>query len=310
MRAMEDERNIMPPQRDIHPWDEFPRLLRDLDRDTWMQLGEAVSRCEHISGAPMEPEAERKLHTAFLVKGALASVAVEGKDLNEESVREYIGVDLKLPPPGMFPEQKINNIVDACESIAGIIEPENGYARLSIEDIRDLNRQVLKDLKEREDAVPGELRRHSVVVGIARSVPARDCGTLLEQFCAWLNEMEFPIGMEKPFSILAAIASHLYLVWIHPFGDGNGRTARLIEYRLLLEAGFTPAAAQLLSIFYARTRSEYFRQLDRANRSGTQMSGFFTYAIRGLIAQLRGQILVIQDLQRKTIEKMLLMGQQ
>lgn len=299
----------MSPQRNTQPWIDFTHHLRDLDRDTWMRLGEAVSRCEAIAGAPLEPEAERKLHTAYLIKGALASVEVEGKDVPEEEARKYLHADLEIPPPGLFPEQKINNIVDASELIASMIEPENGYSHLTLDEIRGYNSHVLRNLEEREDAVPGELRRHSVVVGIARSVPARDCEELLEQFCDWINGLEFPMGMEKPYSILTAIASHLYLVWIHPFGDGNGRTARLVEYRFLLEAGFTPAAAQLLSIFYAQTRTEYFRQLDRANRSGTQMSDFFTYAVRGLVAQLRGQLKIIQELQRKTIEKMLLMGQ-
>lgn len=293
----------MSPQRDTQPWIDFSHHLRELDRDTWIRLGEAVSRCESISGAPLEPESERRLHTVYLVKGALASVQVEGKKIDGQEACKYLEADLNMPPAGSFPEQKINNIVDACEAIASVIEPENGYSRISPDEIMDYNRQVLRDLERREDAVPGELRRHSVVVGIARSVPAKDCGQLLEEFCKWLNELEFPMGMEKTYSILTAIASHLYLVWIHPFGDGNGRTARLVEYRFLLEAGFTPASAQLLSIFYAHTRTEYFRQLDRANRSGTQMSDFFTYAVRGLVAQLRGQIRLIQDLQRRTVEK-------
>ena len=293
----------MPTIRDTQPWAEFAHHLRDLDQDTWMRLGEAVSRCENIAGAPLEPEAEATLHKTYLHKGALASVGVEGKDISEEEVRKYLQADLKVPPPGIFPKQKISNIVNACESIASIIAPQNGYSHLTPEDIMDYNSQVLHNLELGEDVAPGELRRHSVVVGIARSVPARDCKELLEKFCSWTSSLQFPMGMEKPYSILAAIASHLYLVWIHPFGDGNGRTARLVEYRFLLEAGFTPASAQLLSIFYAQSRTAYFRQLDRANRSGAQMSDFFTYAVRGLVAQLRGQIGIIQDLQRRTVEK-------
>lgn len=296
----------MPAQRDIRPWMDFTNHLRHLERETWMQLGEAVSRIEHITGAPMEPDADRGLHTAYMIKGALATVAVEGKTLAEKEIREYLGASLKLPPLKTFREQKINNIVEACESIVASIDPEE-YAPLTQEEIRDYNNLVLRDLEHREDVVPGELRRHSVVVGINRSVPARDCEILLEEFCTWINGLEFPVGMAKPYSILAAIASHLYLVWIHPFGDGNGRTARLIEFRYLLQAGFPPPAAQLLSIFYSLTRTEYYRQLDRANRSGSQMSEFFSYAVRGLVGQLRKQVEMIQGLQRETVEKILLL---
>ncbi|NOY75701.1 MAG: hypothetical protein GXP32_07900 [Kiritimatiellaeota bacterium] len=32
--------------------------------------------------------------------------------------------------------------------------------------------------------------------------------------------------------------AHVYIAWIHPFGDGNGKTARLMEFYLLLRSGF------------------------------------------------------------------------
>lgn len=298
----------MPTLRNTYPWLGFTDHLRKLERETWMQLGEAVSRIEHIAGAPLEPEAERKMHTAYMIKGAMATVAVEDKTLAEEDIREYLGASLRLPPKAIFPEQKINNIVDACKIIAASVDPEGKYPPLTPEETKNYNSLVLQELEHREDVVPGELRRHSVVVGINRSVPARDCEILLEEFCAWNNGLEFPAGMEKSYSILAAIASHLYFVWIHPFGDGNGRTARLIEFRNLLRAGFPPHVAQLLSIHYSLTRTEYFRQLDRANRSGSHMSEFFGYAVQGLVGQLRKQVEVIQTLQRETMEKILVMS--
>ena len=295
-------------QRDTHPWMEFNNHLRELERETWMQLGEAVARTELIAGAPLEPAAAGRLHTAYMVKGALATIAVEGKTLEEEEIRKYLGPSLEMPPPEIYPEQKINNIVGACESIAATIDPDE-YAPLTLEDVRIYNGLVLHSLDHHEDVSPGELRRNSVVVGINRSVPAKDCETLLAEFCEWLNNLEFPVGMTKTYSILAAIASHLYFVWIHPFGDGNGRTARLIEFRYLLQAGFPPPAAQLLSIYYSQTRTEYYRQLDRANRSGSHMSEFFSYSVRGLVIQLRKQMEIIQQLQRETVEKAVLLGQ-
>jgi cell filamentation protein, protein adenylyltransferase len=297
----------MPTQRDTFPWMGFTNHLRKLERETWMQLGEAVSLIEFIAKAPLEPEAERKLRTAYMLKGALATIAVEGKTLEEKKIREFLGESLELPSMESFPEQKINNIVDACESIVTSVGTEGEYSPLTPEEIMNYNSLVLLELEKRENVVPGELRQHSVVVGINRSVPARDCETLLEEFCAWINGIKFPANMEKSYSILAAIASHLYFVWIHPFGDGNGRTARLIEFRSLLRAGLPPHTAQLLSIYYSLTRTEYFRQLDRANRSGSQMSDFFSYSVYGLVGRLKEQIGAIQDLQRETVKKVALL---
>ena len=45
--------------------------------------------------------------------------------------------------------------------------------------------------------------------------------------------------------ILKATLAHLYIAWIHPFGDGNGRTARLVEFMLLSRAGVPSPSAHL-----------------------------------------------------------------
>ena len=49
------------------------------------------------------------------------------------------------------------------------------------------------------------------------------------------------------YAILKAIFAHLYLVWIHPFGDGNGRTARLLEFHILTAASLPYPVTHLLS---------------------------------------------------------------
>jgi Fic family protein len=45
-----------------------------------------------------------------------------------------------------------------------------------------------------------------------------------------------PPGLEIAYSILKAALAHPHLAWIHPFGDSNGRTARLVEFLILLSA--------------------------------------------------------------------------
>jgi Fic family protein len=95
------------------------------------------------------------------------------------------------------------------------------------------------------------------------------------------------------------VLAHLYLAWIHPFGDGNGRTARLVEFQILISSGVPAPAAHLLSNHYNQTRTEYYRQLDLASRSGGAVLPFINYAIRGLVDGLRAQLSVIRDQQWK-----------
>lgn len=279
-----------------HPWINFALDLRSLDHKAWMHLGEAVSKVEHIAGVPLDPDAAERLHAVYLAKGVLATTAIEGNTLTEDEVRDHLQGRLNLPPSRQYLGREIDNIVSACNLISSdVIRGASGS--ITPAKIREYNRLVLNDLPLNEDVVPGELRQHSVVVGRYRAAPAEDCEYLLSRFCEWLNGIVFPDGLERPYSILSAIAAHLFFVWIHPFGDGNGRTARLIEFRYLLQAGFPTPAAHLLSNFYNLTRTEYYRQLDKASRAGGQMSEFIAYATQGLVDQLREQLHLIRDLQ-------------
>ncbi|MDZ7697639.1 MAG: Fic family protein [Deltaproteobacteria bacterium] len=279
-----------------HPWINFTLDLRKLDHTTWLRLGEAVSKAEHIAGVPLNPEAAERLHAVYLAKGVLATTAIEGNTLTEDEVRKHLAGHLNLPPSRQYLGREIDNIVTACNFISNEVIQGN-YGPITPNEIHEYNKLVLKDLPLNEDVVPGKLRQHSVVVGRYRAAPAEDCEYLLARFCEWMNGMAFPDGLRRACSILSAIAAHLYFVWIHPFGDGNGRTARLIEFRYLLQAGFPTPAAHLLSNFYNLTRAEYYRQLDKASRSDGQMSEFIAYATEGLIDQLREQLQVIRDLQ-------------
>jgi Fic family protein len=105
-----------------------------------------------------------------------------------------------------------------------------------------------------------------------------------------------------PLAVLKAILAHLYVAWIHPFGDGNGRTARLIEFQLMIEAGAPTPAAHLLSNHYNRTREAYLVELDRTSRAeGFPVERFILYALQGLVDELRDQIEVVREHQKEVM---------
>lgn len=98
-----------------------------------------------------------------------------------------------------------------------------------------------------------------------------------------------------PIAVLKAILAHLYIAWIHPFGDGNGRTAMLIELQLMLQAGASVPASHLLSDHYNRTREMYYIELDKTSkRDGYPVEGFIDYALQGFVDELREQISTIR----------------
>ena len=276
-----------------HPWLTFQVDLRLLDYVIWVALGEAQSKCEHISGIPLRPSVARQLHMVYLAKGVLATTAIEGNTLTESQVLQHLEGKLELPPTKEYLSREIDNIIEACDKIATDILVRD-TAELSVKKIETYNKLVLDKLTLDKSILPGQIRTFPVGVGGYRAAPAEDCQYLLERLCLWLNEFEIPEDNRIVFGIIKAIIAHIYFVWIHPFGDGNGRTARLIEFQILLEAGIPTPAAHLLSNFYNQTRTEYYRQLDKTSKAKGDISDFIKYAINGYAYELRDQLNIIR----------------
>jgi Fic family protein len=236
----------------------------------------------------------------YLSKGVAATTAIEGNTLSEEEVLSRIKGKLDLPISLEYLGQEVDNVVAACNKIADQQITE-AAGRLTAELIIDLNRMVLEKLALKEGVTPGKIRTYSVGVAGYRGAPAEDCLFLLQRLCEWLNSATFrpPAPGEDLiiYGLVRAVVAHVYLAWIHPFGDGNGRTARLVEFLILVSAGVPLPAAHLLSNHYNQTRQEYYRQLERTSLSGGDLLPFIEYAVQGFVDGIRQQLTVIRNQQ-------------
>lgn len=271
---------------DTHPWIDFRLDLRRIPAHVWTSLGIASADAEHIAHAMLKPETGRELLQLFLARGVLATTAIEGNTLKEEDALRAVQGTLELPESQQYLGQEIQNVIDAANEIKDeLVGPAGASPRLSREAIEHFNGMVLRDLPLDDKTVPGRIRDHSVGVARYRGAPHQDCEYLLERLCGWLNESDLntdELSKRVPYAILKAVIAHLYVAWIHPFGDGNGRTARLLEVQILLAAELPVPACHLLSNHYNLTRGEYYRHLDLASRQGDPVP-FIEYAVRGLV---------------------------
>jgi len=288
-----------------HPWITFQLRLPPDRLHLWLRLGEVTSKIEHLAGVPLRPDLARELHEIYLAKGALATTAIEGNTLSEEQVKLQIEGKLSLPKSQQYLQQEVQNILDVCNREAAELVAIGGNTppQLSVDLIKAYNRDVLKGLALDADVVPGEIRSHSVLVGnVYRGAPAADCEFLLGRLCEWLNGIDFEPAEEElriPLALVKAVVAHVYLAWIHPFGDGNGRTARLVEFHLLFASGVPLPAAHLLSDHYNLTRTEYYRELARASGSGGDLIPFISYALQGFLDGIRAQIGRVREQQMR-----------
>ncbi|MGQ0778249.1 MAG: Fic family protein [Pseudonocardiales bacterium] len=289
--------------RGSHPWITFEfRIGQDV---LWCLLGEAASKCQHLAGTPLQPALADELSRVYLVKGAVATTAIEGNTLTEDEVRELLESRRKLPPSRQYLQQEVENVIEGLRRIDEAARTAAPF-KVTPEWIKEQNRLVLKELDTEEHVVPGEYTEIRLVAGNYRAAPPQDVEYLIGRLCAWLAELLSPLedpntsnDMRFFCSFLAATLAHLYLAWIHPFGDGNGRTARLLECAILAHSGVVPwVSSNLLSDHYNRTRSRYYQRLDRASREG-DVRGFITYSAQGYVDMLQEQLDRVQVQQRR-----------
>lgn len=280
-----------------HPWLTFNLDLRQANYIHWLLLGEAQSECQHLIGTPLIPGVAEELYNVYLVKGAIATTAIEGNTLTEKEAMQRLEGKLELPHSKEYLGQEVDNIIEACNMIGN--NTLGGHIKkIYVENIKEYNRLVLKKLPLDEEIIPGVIRRHNVMVGRYRGAPPEDCEFLLEKLCSCINqEFDVPKGFEIAFGIVKAVFAHMYIAWIHPFGDGNGRTARLVEFQILLSVGVPATATHLLSNHYNLTRTEYYRHLDIAHKTGRNIFSFIEYALRGFIDGLKEQIEIVKEQQ-------------
>lgn len=214
---------------------------------TRYQLGECHALVAAIRSAPILPEVQQRLLDAALAQGAGAATAY--RLLTEATTGDPATVDAAL--------------------------------------LLRVHRGIGDGFGEHFEATPGHFRSGQPATG--QPAPRADkLPDLVDGLFTWLDR-EFPeIRAEGDFgsAVVRALVTHVYLLWIRPFDDGNGRAARMLESFVLMSAGAPAITSQILTRFYHETRAEYWRQLELAARDRSP-TPFIAYAVEGLRDGLR-----------------------
>lgn len=136
-----------------------------------------------------------------------------------------------------------------------------------------LHREFYSHLPEREwfttskDGVryplrPGAIRDYNVDVGRHTPPDHPVLEEFLERFRLFYSSGSIPATSR----LVALAAAHHRLTWIHPFGDGNGRVARLQSQAAMIEAGLDGEGLWTLSRGLARARPAYYQHLQAADQ--------------------------------------------
>lgn len=272
----------------------------ELSNDLMFQLGKCSAIIKSISFLPLEPALRTHLLKVSLVKGALATTAIEGNTLTEEEVIAIADGE-NIEKSRHYMQVEVTNVLNALNGIFKDVVDDGKAYYITPDLIKSFHQQIGKELGDDFAAIPGRFRENNVVVGRHRAPEYKYVTQLMNMLADWLkSEFRFHESQEQNFveAIIEAIVAHVYIAWIHPFGDGNGRTARLVEFYLLLRSGVPNICSHILSNHYNSTRSAYYRQLETAGAGG-DLTKFIEYAIGGFIDGLEN---VLWDVQKHQLQ--------
>ena len=140
--------------------------------------------------------------------------------------------------------------------------------------------------------VPGQYRKNTIVLRVEDEnqneiytppKTSNDIKVLMQEFIEWINS--------KPLlelgSITRAALAHYYLRLIHPFSDGNGRTARSVETLMMRMAGIRYVPIMLADYYY-RNVDDYLEAFYRARRNPQyDLTSFLELILKGVTASLK-----------------------
>jgi Fic family protein len=250
-----------------------PRLLN--------LVAEISSVRELINSAYILPQLDLKLKREAMLQIAHHSTAIEGNPLNPEQVSSLIqGKDVAAREKD---KQEVLNYLQALKFVDDL--GARGIPSIDFRVILELHSILMKGLLPPEDL--GKIRRGEVAVLdhmgriVFQAPKAESVPSLLDDLLGWIN------GPSQEFHpVIVSGVSHYELVRIHPFMDGNGRTARLLATMILYLRGFDTKRFFVLEEFYNQDLKGYYSALASADRTG-ELTGWLEYFAEGVAVSLK-----------------------
>lgn len=219
--------------------------------DKLLQLEAKKKRLD--SYKPFQNELIKNLEEWFRIELTYTSNAIEGNTLTRAETAMVVDEGLTVSGKSLTEHQEAINHAEAFDYIQTLVDKKR--QELTAKDILDIHSIILNKI---DDTNKGKYRNIAVRLRGSETILPNPLKVheLMDEFINWLRRD----SSENP--ILVAIDAHFKLVSIHPFVDGNGRTARLLMNLLLMQAGYPPA------IIRKEDRSLYINSLEKGQTKG------------------------------------------
>lgn len=253
-----------------------------------------------ISRAKLLPQNEIKLRRQALIRMTHSSTEIEGNALNLKQV-EAIMAHQKVDAPTRE-IYEVENYLKALKYIDQIISEQKSVTEKTLLKIHGLvtDKTLSKDQSGHYRTRPVSVVRHRVGVAdeiVYRGPEAKDVPHLVGDLMGWLK-----ISVEQDINpVIVAGILHQEIAAIHPFSDGNGRTARAMATLILYERGYDFRRLFALEDYYNKNRAKYYESINIGKdyeARKTDMTSWLEYFVRGFneeIDNVKTQVLALSN---------------
>ena len=260
------------------------------------QLFETLILYNSFIEIPILPDFASQIQDDIIRKSIHGTAAIEGNPLSEDEVQSILAHENDI-----IPSKKVDQEIINLKNVYQYLREGNSFCELSVDEIRSFHKTIMDGI----DTHPGAFRTSSVRVGDSAhggtyKPPSRtkDIKALIDTFITFINSED----VCKLNPIIQGILAHYHLALIHPFSDGNGRTARFVEAYIIRAAGYKyiPAA---LSNYYYRHMDEYYLAFSYAEKNAQRdITSFVEFVLNGVSASLEEiKEMVLNQIRRLTL---------
>ncbi len=159
--------------------------------------------------------------------------------------------------------------------------------------ILDIHRRIVTGADD-DHCGPGQIRRQNqnVNFGAPRHRGATGGSECSQVFLQFIQSLQREFCDHDP--LIQAIAAHYHLAAMHPFLDGNGRTARALEAFFLQRAGLRNTSFIAMSNYYYDEKIAYLEALTQTRASNHDLTPFLRFALKGIALQCKRLLSEIQ----------------
>lgn len=255
-----------------------------------------------IRELPSFPRSTQEIIKRELTSVVGGTLAIEGTILREEEIEESFrkaGLQKKLKNK----EQEAQNSRRAYKYIIDVVDNHEDEFVYSEEHIKQIHQYLTENVEYVSPNVPGQYRDLKARFGEPQKYSfcksKVDIEAIMAKFINWLNKKSS--GLLTGSDIVKAIMAHYYLTEIHPFGDGNGRTARAVEALVLYANKINNYCFWSLANFWSANREKYLIHLGNI-RSTCDPWEFLIWGTKGYLLEVQR----IKDLVLKKVKQLML----